>query len=621
MKRLLSPLIFLLCVFAASAAPTEKPNIVVFLADDLGINDLGCYGRAEHRTPNLDRLSDEGKRFTCAYAPAAVCSPTRAALMTGQHPARLQITSFLPGRPDWPGHRLLQPALPAGLNADAETIAEKLKKVGYVTGCVGKWHLGARPPMDPSSRGFDYVFAGKPNTQPSEVEGGKGEFGQAAKAIEFLQKNAANPFFLYMALDNPHVPLNAHPERVAANANAFNPVYAAMIETLDVAVGRVLEQIDSLGLREKTMVVFCSDNGGLHVLELPATATTPATHNTPFRAGKGFLYEGGLREPLLVRWPGKIAPGLVQDPVVLADLVPTFLEIAGAAPSEPSDYRSIGPVLFGRGALDARPLFWHMPNYTNQGGLPSGAVREGDWKLIEHYEDGRLELFNVESDPSEQRDVAASDPAKVAAMRGKLEAWRRSVSASMPQGNPSYQPRLWDACYGGLDASVVERRSTALEMSRSMSAWREAMDGASPKRLASLVDASAPAGLVMLEAKHARVVGEKLRYEDLPQKDTLGFWVNPADYAEWSCVVPQAGRYAVEVLQGCVKGGSTVDVRVGEQSARFTVEDTGHFQRFVPRRVGVLELPAGSTTVSVRPHEKKGGAVMDLRRVMLVRVE
>jgi arylsulfatase A len=621
MKRILSPLVLMFCAVAAQASPLEKPNIVVLLADDLGINDIGAYGRIGHRTPNLDRLATDGKRFTCAYAPASVCSPTRAALLTGQHPARLQITSFLPGRPDWPGHRLLQPALPTGLQTDAATLAEKLKKVGYTTACVGKWHLGGRKPQDPGSRGFDKVFAGKPNTQPSEVEGGKGEFGQAASAVDFLEQNAANPFFLYLAFDNPHVPLGAQPARIAANASAFNPVYAAMIETLDVAVGRVLDKIDALGLREKTIVVFCSDNGGLHVLELPRTATTPATHNTPFRAGKGFLYEGGIREPLLVRWPGKVSPGVVHEPVVLADLVPTFVEMAGAEACNPGDFRSIAPVLLGGGTLEARPLFWHMPNYTNQGGRPSGAVREGDWKLIEHYEDGRLELFNLKADPSELSDVAASDAPKVAALRGKLEAWRRSVKASMPKGNPGFQPKLWSACYEAFDASRVELRPTAVEMARSMEAWRDAMDAAGTKRPAEAARAPGPGGLVELNAKDAQVVGEKLRYEEPPQKDTLGFWVNPADYAEWDCTVPQAGRYAVEVLQGCVKGGSLVDVRVGEQSVRFTVEDTGHFQRFVPRRIGVLELPAGKTVVSVRPFEKKGGAVMDLRRLTLVRVE
>lgn len=608
------------CVLAAPVpTPPAHPNIVFIMADDLGINDLGVYGRTNHYTPNIDRLASEGKRFTNAYAPAAVCSPTRAAIMTGQSPARLQITSFLPGRADWPGHRLIQPALPAGLPTDAPTIAEKLKKVGYATACIGKWHLGARAPLNPASRGFDFVFAGQPNTKPSATEGGKGEFGQAEQAGQFLTANKDRPFFLYLAFDCPHVPLAAQPERVAAKAGSFNPLYAAMVETLDTAVGRVLEKLDELGLRESTIVVFCSDNGGLHVLELK---DPPATHNTPYRAGKGFLYEGGIREPLLVRWPGKIAPGLESTPVVLADLAPTIAALTGAEPCLPCDYTNIAPLLLGAGSLAERPLFWHMPNYTNQGGRPSGAVLEGDWKLIEHYEDGRLELFNLKADVSEKADIAATEPARVAALRGKLEAWRRSVNASMPKANPAFEPALWDACYGTTDPSRVELRSTALETAAAMEPWRKAMDGANPRnrKEADATGPTAASGFVLLEARDAEVHAEKLRYEMPPQKDTLGFWVDPRDFAQWDCTIPSAGRYAVEVLQGCMKGGSIVDVIIGEASVRFTVEDTGHFQRFVPRRVGVVDLPAGKTTLAVKPVEKKGGAVMDLRRVSLVRI-
>jgi arylsulfatase A-like enzyme len=618
MKRVLLPLFFVLSLLPARALPpAERPNIVFILADDLGINDLGAYGRAGHRTPNLDRLGSEGKRFTNAYAPHPVCSPTRAALLSGQHPARLQITNFLPGRPDWPGHRLLQPPLPSGLPTDAPTLGEKLQKAGYATACIGKWHLGGRPPLTPESRGFDFVFAGKANTAPSAQEGGKGEFGQTAKAEEFLQANAARPFFLYLAFDNPHVPLAAQPERVAAKVGSFNPVYAAMIETLDTVVGRVLDKIDALGLREKTLVVFCSDNGGLHVLE---GQETPATHNTPYRAGKGFLYEGGIRDPLMVRWPGKVTPGTVSTPVILADMAPTITELTGAEACKPCDYNSLVPILLGSGTYAERPLFWHMPNYTNQGGRPSGAMREGDWKLIEHYEDGRLELFDLKADLSEQNDLSAAEPARVASMRGKLEAWRRSVNASMPKANPAFQPALWSACYDTFDPSRVEVRSTASEMAVSMEAWRKAMGGLGRfRKVSPEVPANGLSGLVHLEAKDAQVHGEKLRYEAPPQKDTLGYWVDEKDWAEWDCEIPAAGKYAVEVLQGCVKGGSQVEVSVGEARVQFTVIDTGHFQRFVPRRVGVLELPAGKTSVSVKPVEKKG-AVMDLRRVSLIRV-
>jgi hypothetical protein len=472
--------------------------------------------------------------------------------------------------------------------------------------------------LNPASRGFDLAFAGKPNTKPTAEEGGKGEFGQAAKAEEFLQANAARPFFLYLAFDNPHVPLAAQPDRVAAKVGSFNPIYAAMIETLDTAIGRVLDKIDALGLREKTLVVFCSDNGGLHVLE---GHDTPATHNTPYRAGKGFLYEGGIREPLLVRWPTRITPGIVSAPVILADMAPTITELAGAEACKPCDYASLMPVLMDSGSLAERLLYWHMPNYTNQGGRPSGAIREGNWKLIEHYEDGRMELFDVKADPSEQNDLAAGEAARIAAMRGKLEAWRRSVNASMPKANPDFQPALWTACYETFDPSRVELRSTAAEMAVSMEAWRGVMSGAGGRGKNSEAVGTEPvvSGLVHLEAKDAQVHGEKLRYETLPQKDTLGYWVDEKDWAEWDCEIPQAGRYAVEVLQGCVKGGSQVEVTVGEKSLQFTVTDTGHFQRFVPRRVGVLELPVGKASVRVKPVEKKG-AVMDLRRVSLIRV-
>jgi hypothetical protein len=234
-----------------------------------------------------------------------------------------------------------------------------------------------------------------------------------------------------------------------------------------------------------------------------------------------------------------------------------------------------------------------------------------------------MELFDLKADPSEHNDLAPGEPGRVAALRGKLEAWRRSVKASMPKANPAFEPKLWTACYETFDPSRVELRGTAAEMAVSMELWRKGMSGAAGRGKAALESHAEPvvAGLVHLEARDAQVHGDKLRYENPPQKDTLGFWVNPADYAEWDCTVPQAGRYAVEVLQGCVKGGSLVDVKVGEQSVRFTVEDTGHFQRFVPRRIGVLDLPAGKTVVSVKPFEKRGGAVMDLRRVTLVRVE
>ena len=612
MKILSCFLLFAASLTQITHAAPQRPNIVLLFADDLGINDIGAYGRKEHSTPNLDKLANEGKRFTTAYSAAAICSPSRAALLTGQSPARLQITNFLPGRKDWPGHRLIQPALPSGLANDRPIIAERLKEAGYATACVGKWHLGSKP-LDAASRGFDFVFGGRSNTPPTEEEGGKGEFAQTAKAMEFIESNAKQPFFLYFAFDNPHVPLAAQPNRVAAKAHTFNPIYAAMIETLDTAVGRILAKLDSLQLKEKTIVIFCSDNGGLHVTETP---NTPATHNTPCRAGKGFLYEGGIRSPLIVRWPQKIIPGTVSTPVIHGDIAPTLIEYAGAAPILPSDYTSIAPLLTGTGSIAARPLYWHMPNYTNQGGRPSGAIREEDWKLVEQFEDGALELYNLKDDPSEKNNIALSEPNRVAVMRGKLEEWRRGVGASMPRANPCFQPLLWEACYQQKDVSVLEPLATASDTAKTMLDWRSAMD-----KIRKTPNESSPnAGLIHLEPKDAFLHSNKLRFEPQANKDTLGYWVDPSDWAEWECEVIHPGRYSIEILQGCAKGGSLVEVQVGRTSTQFTVEDTGHFQRFIPRRVGVVDLPAGKTTVAVRPMEKRGGAVMDLRRLSLVRV-
>ena len=242
------------------------------------------------------------------------------------------------------------------------------------------------------------VHAGNANTAPSATEGGKGEYDLTRSSLQFIDDNKDRPFFLYLAHNNPHVPLGAKPELVRKYKDSFNPIYAAMVNTLDDSVGQVLDKLDALHLTERTLVVFASDNGGLHVLETP---NTPATYNTPYRAGKGFLYEGGVRVPAIVRWPGHVAAGTTTDaPVSAADWTPTLLEACGVKPAGPLDGVSLVKLLEG-GSLPARPLFWHFPHYTNQGGRPGGAVREGDWKLIEHYEDGRVELFNLAKDAGE----------------------------------------------------------------------------------------------------------------------------------------------------------------------------------------------------------------------------
>lgn len=610
MPRLILGLLLgaLLALVPASAQETP-PNFVILFADDLGINDLGCFGRKDQRTPNLDQLAAEGARFTQAYAAASVCSPSRAGLLTGQSPARLKITTFLTGRTDRSSHRVLAAALNYNLPDGVRTTAELLKPKGYATAAVGKWHLGGKG-HQPTDHGFDEYFAGKANPGAESPQGGKGELGQADYAVKFIERNKAKPFFLYLAFDNPHIPLAAPAKGIAANGQSFHPTYAALVESLDAACGRVLKALEDHGLARNTFVVFASDNGGVHISELKES---PPTYNAPSRAGKGFLYEGGIRTPLIVRYPGRITPGVIGEPVVLGDLCPTICALAKAPAPATLDFQDISPVLFEQKALN-RPLFWHQPHYMNQGGRPGGVVREGDWKLIEQYEDGSLELYNLSKDPGETTDLAAAEPARVAALRGKLEAWRRGVGAEPIKANASFRRSLWDACFVKTDVSRLQALPTSEAMRPLLAEWRKAMD-----------DASKDGGnaLIFLEARDAQVKAAKMKYEDQPHKDTLGFWVNAEDTASWTFKAPLAGKYRVTVLQGCGKGngGSTVAIEAGASRCEFTVEETGHFQRFVPREIGRIELAAGDNTLTVRPLKKAKAAIMDLRRVILERVD
>ena len=351
--------------------------------------------------------------------------------MTGKCPARLNLTNYLPGRPDAPSQRLLQPRIEGQLPIEEVTLAELLKSAGYATGLFGKWHLGESH-FGPAEQGFDVVVSPPANTEPTRETGGKGEFLITAAAEKFIEENRDRPFFCYVPHNNPHIPLAAASELVEKYRDAFHPVYAAMIETLDEAVGRLMAKVESLGLTDRTIFVFTSDNGGLHVLESPGT---PATHNRPFRAGKGYLYEGGLREPLIVRWPGTVAAGSTCDtPIVLTDLMPTLLEAAGIDPAKtvgPLDGMSIVKLLRGESAA-TRTLYWHFPNYTNQGGRPAGAIRDGDWKLVEQFEDGTFELYNLAVDRGESNNLAAAEPERAKELLAELQEWRQRVGAECP---------------------------------------------------------------------------------------------------------------------------------------------------------------------------------------------
>jgi arylsulfatase A-like enzyme len=595
-----------------AAEVSRPPNIVFILADDLGITDLRCYGRKDHLTPNLDRLARQGVRFTSAYAAQSVCSPTRAAIMTGKAPARLHLTDWLPGRANTPAQMLLQAVIEQQLPAGEKTIADRLKAAGYTSAAIGKWHLGGKSSL-PTDRGFDVYHPGRAQTEPSASEGGKGEYDLTARAEKFLDASKDRPFFLYLAHNNPHIPLAARPELIEKYKDSFNPIYAAMIETLDDCVGRVLAKLDALGLAENTLVIFTSDNGGLHVLESPRT---PSTHNTPFRAGKGFCYEGGIRVPLLVRWPGKIKAGQVIDtPVISTDWAPTLLAAAGVTAAEKMDGVSLLDLLTQGKPLPPRPLSWHQPHYTNQGNQPSGAIREGNWKLIENYEDGRCELFNLTEDVGEKTDLAEGEPARVADLRGKLEKWRREVHAQENQPNPTFSGKLGRRLYQDINVSQLAAEEKASTMAAKLEAWRGLMNDVLPSK-----KPPAGAGAVILHSRDARVHGKKLRYEDPPHKDTLGFWVEKDDWAEWDFDLPQAGVFELQVLQGCGKGsgGAEVEFSVAGQTLSMKVQETGHFQRFIPRTLGTLEFKgAGRYTLSMRAKSKPGPAVMDVRRIVL----
>ena len=609
------PRAFLLLLFftASLLAEEPKPNIVFILCDDLGVNDLSCYGRKDQPTPNLDRLANEGMRFTCAYCASPICSASRASILTGKAPGRLHITNFLPGRADATSQKLIQPEIEGQLPLEEVTIAAALHGAGYVSACIGKWHVGG-PGFGPKERGFDYYFAGHADTKPSATEGGKGEYELTAQAEHWLEENKDHPFFLYLAHNSPHIPLAAKPELIEKHKDAWNPIYAAMIDSLDDCVGRVMAKIDALGLAERTIFIFTSDNGGLHVYEMP---NTPSTHNTPFRAGKGYLEEGGLREPLIVRWPGKIKAGVTMDtPVVLYDFMPTLMTAAGldvAHTVGPLDGVNILPLLTG-GTIPPRTLYWHFPNYTNQGSKPAGAVREGDWKLIEDDETGNPELYNIAADPGEKNDLAKSESARVSDLVGKLAAWRKAVGAQTGTPNPDFDEALHKRIYEDIDTSRLEAGPDAATLRAKLIAWRADMNAAVQGHQPHVTPAT---GDIRLFAKDAVVHGTTARFEPLPYKNTVGFWTKPEDWVSWDFDVAKAGKYVVEVQQGCNGGGSEVAVEVAGQTLKFTVDDTGHFQKFLQKTIGVVDLPEGKQSLVVKPQNKVGPAVMDLRRVVL----
>lgn len=450
----------------------DKPNVVLIFADDLGINDLSCYGRKDQQTPNLDRMASEGLRFSVAYCSQPICSPSRAGILTGKTPGRLHLTTFLPGRADARSQKVLHPKIRMELPLEETTLAEHLKRAGYATGCVGKWHLGGVG-FGPKEQGFDFAYASPANTTPSATEGGKGEYAHTEQALKFIDEHKHGPFFLYVPYNTPHIPLAAKQHLIEKYKDAFYPTYAAMIETMDDCVGMILKKLEDLNIDENTIVIFTSDNGGLSVLEFPGG---PATHNTPYRGGKGFVYEGGLREPLIVRWPAKIKPAVSDTPVSHLDLVPTLLSLVDANVPAGLDGISLAALLTEGRQPEPRKFFWHFPHYNNQGGRPAGAVRDGEWKLVTYYDTGETQLFNLSQDVTEHRDVAAQESAQAVRLKKLHDDWLVAIDAQRNAPNPEFDAALFKRLYVDFDPSRPALKSTAAEMEKDMAAWRATMN-------------------------------------------------------------------------------------------------------------------------------------------------
>ena len=445
---------------AAVSAAAQRPNIVFILADDLGYTDMSCYGSKYYETPNIDRLAAKGIRFTSGYTCGPNCAPTRAALMSGQYGPRTGIyTVGSIERFDWRSRPLRPVDNVTQLPLNKTTIAQTLKNAGYATAMFGKWHLGENGAYHPSQRGFDEAIVSMGEhfnfvTHPP-VEYPKGIYLAdflTDKAEDFIRRHKEGPFFLYLPHFAVHSPHEAKTNLIAKFkpkppvGGHNNPTYAAMIASVDESVGRVVQLLEELKIAKQTLVIYSSDNGGVggYVREGIKQAGD-ITDNAPLRGGKGMLYEGGIRVPYIFRWPGRIPEGTTCDePINSVDLYPTLLEVAGVP--APPGYRLDGVSYLklltsgGQEALGREAVYWHFPGYLGAGvghwrTTPAGAIRAGDWKLQEFFEDGRIELYNLRNDLSQTNNLAARMPDKANALHNQLVAWRESIKAPMPTTN------------------------------------------------------------------------------------------------------------------------------------------------------------------------------------------
>ncbi|MGV3484178.1 MAG: sulfatase [Planctomycetaceae bacterium] len=434
---------------SGAAAEGERPNIVLILADDLGWADLACSGNRFNETPHIDRLASEGVRFTNFYA-GPVCSPTRANLQSGQDQARFGITQHIPGHRR-PFARLTDPVVSPHLPLEVETFAERLRQVGYQTGYFGKWHLGG-PGYGPQAQGWDTAIELTGHTVPKKLAALGKENRTAAfltsQAIQFISANRDQPFLVQISHSAVHLPISPSPTLIekyrskpAMEGYPSLPGYAALVEELDNAVGELLAGLQRLNLADDTLIIFVSDNGGL----VHQQSGSIVTSNAPLRGEKGTLYEGGIRVPAIVRWPGHVdAAGIIDVPCTTMDLYPTLVKVANARPADqPQDGVAIDTLWSKSPAsLQRDSLYWHLPHYHHS--TPASAIRRGRWKLIEFFESQSLELYDLQSDPSEAHNLAAANPEKANELQTALAQWRMKVSAQMPVSNPQYDPQKAD---------------------------------------------------------------------------------------------------------------------------------------------------------------------------------
>ncbi|WP_303317219.1 sulfatase [Flavivirga abyssicola] len=462
-----------LCFSCDSTHRNKKPNVILFVVDDLGWTDLSSFGSDLYQTPNVDKLVANGVKFTNAYASCTVCSPSRSSIMTGKYPARINCTDWIAGHQK-PFAKMKVPDWTKQVNLDEITLAEALKNEGYNTIHLGKWHLGEEDKYWPENQGFDINIGGWAKGAPQKRKESNGYFSPygnprlkdgteneylterlASEAVQYLESNrdSDSPFFMNFWFYNVHTPLQAKQEKIdkykaqiTEITNHKNATYAAMVEHMDDAVGNIISKLKELDILDNTLIIFTSDNGGLIG---NYGSREQVTSNFPLRSGKGDMYEGGVRVPFIVQWPNKILKGKTVDiPLISPDIYPTILGLTetmgNTAHNKNMDGVDFSKVLMAEDKLDRASIFWHYPHYHLEGAKPYSAIRKGHWKLIETFENDGLELYNLKEDIGETKDLVLDNPKKVAELMKDLNAWRTKVNAQIPEENPNFNEDFKD---------------------------------------------------------------------------------------------------------------------------------------------------------------------------------